>query len=67
MGRISTDNQHCRDVAFRVVQGDPFFNRMSVEQRDRCIVEIASEIADAANGALDHFRSNLGAFDVDLD
>lgn len=67
MSHIATDNQRCRDVAYRVVMDESFFGRMSVYQQGRCIAEIAAEIADAANGALDHFRSNLGAFDADPD
>lgn len=65
MSYISESNNLIHTVARQAVSDEPWFKRMAVADRGRCVGEIAAEMASAANGQIDHYRQNLGAFDAD--
>lgn len=65
MSYVSVNNNLSHTIARQAVGNEPWFKRLPVADRGRCIADIAAEIAEAANGRINHYRENLGAFDVD--
>lgn len=65
MSHISETNNLSHTIARQAISDEPWFKRLPVADRGRCVADIAAEIADAVNGRIDHYRENLGAFDVD--
>lgn len=65
MSYLNTNHALSYTIARQALSDEPWFKRMSFSDRGRCVSDIATEIADAVNGRINHYRENLGAFDVD--
>ena len=65
MSYISVSNSLSHTIARQACSDEPWFKRLPMAVRGRCVSDIAAEIADAVNGSINHYRENLGAFDVD--
>lgn len=65
MSYISINNSLSITIARQAVSDEPWFKRLPLVDRDRLILDFATEIAEAVNGKINHYRENLGAFDTD--
>lgn len=65
MSYISINNSLSHTIARQAMSDEPWFKRLSMADRGRCVSTLATEIAEAVNDWLNHQRENLGAFDTD--
>lgn len=63
MSYISVNNNLSHTIARQAISDEPWFKRLPVADRGRCVTDVAAEIADAVNGKINHYRESLGAFD----